>query len=149
MTPYLALKIAHVLAAIVALGGNVTYAFWLRRAGRDSERLVWVMEGIRRFDRAIANPSYILLLVTGVLMVVTGQWRFDQLWLSLALGLYFLTALLGIFVFAPTIRRQITEARRDPTSAAYARVAGRSRNLGIATTTIVAMIVVLMVTKPV
>ena len=77
MTPYLLLKIIHVMAAIVAVGGNLTYAFWLRRAGRDPDRLVWTMEGIRRFDRAIANPSYIVLLVSGILMVTTGQWRFE------------------------------------------------------------------------
>ena len=29
----LVLKVIHVIAAIVAVGANVTYAFWLRRAG--------------------------------------------------------------------------------------------------------------------
>jgi uncharacterized membrane protein len=38
MTPFLLLKVVHILAAIVALGANVTYAFWLRQAGRDPER---------------------------------------------------------------------------------------------------------------
>ena len=148
MTPYLALKVIHVLAAIVAVGGNLTYAFWLRRAGRDSDRLVWTMEGIRRFDRVIANPSYVVLLVSGILMVVTGGWQFERLWLSAALGLYVFVALLGILVFAPAIRRQIAEARRDPTSPAYDLAARRSGALGLVTTTIVVLIVILMVLKP-
>lgn len=147
MTPYLLLKVIHVMAAIVAVGGNLTYAFWLRRAGRDPDRLVWTMEGIRRFDRAIANPSYIVLLVSGILMVTTGQWRFEQLWLSASLGLYALVALLGILLFAPAIRRQIAEAH-DPTSDAYVLAARRSGFLGVVTTAIVVVIVVLMVTKP-
>jgi uncharacterized membrane protein len=34
MTTYLALKLIHVLAAIVALGTNVTYFVWLSRTRR-------------------------------------------------------------------------------------------------------------------
>lgn len=149
LTLYLALKVIHVLAAIVAVGGNLTYAFWLRRAGRDRDRLIWTIEGIRRFDRAIANPTYIVLLVSGVLMVLNGAWRFDQLWIALALVLYVFVALLGILVYAPVVRRQLAEAERDHRSAAYATMERRSTLLGVVTTSIVIVIVILMVTKPV
>lgn len=148
MSFYLALKVIHVLAAIIAVGGNLTYSFWLARAGRDRDRLIWTLESIRRFDRAIANPAYIAILVTGVLMVVTLPWSFEQLWLALALVLYVGVAVLGIAVYAPTIRRQIAEAEHDPRSVDYARVAARGNRLGIVTTVVVVTIVVLMVTKP-
>ena len=39
----LILKLAHVVAAIVAVGANLTYAFLLRLAGRDRDRLVWTI----------------------------------------------------------------------------------------------------------
>jgi len=146
--PFLLLKVIHVLAAIVAVGANVTYAFWLRRAGRDRERLVWTLDGVRRLDRAIANPAYILLLITGVLMVLTGAYSFEQRWIALSIGLYAITAVIGITVYGPALRRQIAEAERDPTSEAYARAERRSTLLGIVTTAIVGLIVVLMVTKP-
>lgn len=148
MSFYLALKVVHILAAIIAVGGNLTYSFWLRRAGRDRNRLIWTLESIRRFDRAIANPAYVVLLVTGILMVVTLPWSFEQLWLAASLGLYVGVAVLGITVYAPTIRRQIAEAERDPDGVDYARVAARGNALGILTTTVVIIIVVLMVTKP-
>jgi uncharacterized membrane protein len=148
LTPYLALKVIHVLAAIVAVGGNVTYAFWLRRAGHDRERLLWTIEGVRRFDRAIANPTYVVLLISGVLMVLNGGWRFEQLWIGLSLGLYVFVALLGIFIYAPVVRRQLAEADRDPGSVAYATAERRSTFLGVVTTSIVFVIVILMVTKP-
>jgi uncharacterized membrane protein len=149
LTLYLALKVIHVLAAIVAVGGNLTYAFWLRRAGHDRDRLIWTIEGVRRFDRAIANPTYVVLLISGVLMVLNGSWRFDQLWIALALVLYVFVALLGILVYAPVVRRQLAEAERDHRSAVYATFERRSTFLGVVTTSIVIVIVILMVTKPV
>jgi uncharacterized membrane protein len=148
VVPFLLLKVIHVFAAIVAVGANVTYAFWLRRAGRDRERLVWTLESVRRLDRAIANPAYILLLITGVLMVLTGAYSFEQRWITLSIVLYAIVALIGITVYGPALRRQIAEAERDPTSPEYARAERRSTTLGIFTTAIAGLIVVLMVTKP-
>ena len=148
MSPFLLLKVVHVLAAIAAVGANVSYAFWLRSAGRDRDRLIWSIQGVRRLDRAIANPGYVVLLITGVGMVATGAYSFSEGWLDAALGLYILTAILGITAFAPAIRRQLAEAERDPASAAYEAAARRTNLLGLVTTAIVVLIVVLMVTKP-
>lgn len=148
MPPFLLLKVVHVLAAIVAVGANVSYAFWLRSAGRDRDRLIWSIQGVRRLDRAMANPGYLILLITGVGMVATGAYSFSQGWLDAGLGLYVLTAILGITAFAPAIRRQLAEAERDPASAAYEAAARRTNLLGLVTTAIVVLIVVLMVTKP-
>jgi uncharacterized membrane protein len=148
MEPFVPLKVIHVLSAIVAVGANVTYAFWLRRAGRDRDKLIFTIEGVRRLDRTVANPGYILLLITGLLMVATGAYSFRMGWLAAALALYVATALLGILAFAPAIRRQLAEAERDPTSDAYEAAARRSNVLGLATTAIVVVIVILMVSKP-
>lgn len=145
---YLLLKTVHVLAAIVALGANVTYGVWLARAGRDRQRLLYAIDGVRTLDRFLANPGYIVLLVTGVLMVLVGAWSFETGWIAVSIGLYVATAILGITLYAPTIRRQLAEAERDPTSPAYEAVARRSNLLGVVTTAIVGLIVVLMVTKP-
>lgn len=142
------LKLAHVLAAIVAVGANVTYSFWIARAGRDSDRLVWTLQGIRRLDRLIANPAYVVLLITGVLMIMGGHFSFRTSWIEASLALYVAAVVIGILLYAPSIRRQIAEAERDPTSSAYAAAARRSNLLGIATTVIVVVIVALMVLKP-
>lgn len=148
MTLFLLLKVVHVLAAIVAVGANVTYAFWLNRAGRDRERLVWSIEGVRRLDRKFANPGYIVVLVSGIAMVISGGYELSQGWISAAIGLYILTAVVGIAAFAPAIRRQLAEAEADPASEAYAAAARRVNLLGGLTTAIVVLIVLLMVTKP-
>lgn len=148
MSPFLALKVIHILAAIVAVGTSVTSTMWLARAGRDRDRLLWALEGVRGFDRRIANPAYVLVLVTGVAMVMTSGYRFDQGWITAAIALYVLVAAFGIIVFRPAARLQRTEAAADPASAAYARIAARTWWFSWMTTAVVAMIVVLMVTKP-
>ena len=146
--PFLILKVVHVLAAIVAVGANVTYAFWLRRAGRDRARLVDAIAGVRTLDSRLANPAYVLLLITGVAMVLTGAYSFETGWIAASIVLYVLTAVLGVTTFGPAIRRQLAEAERDPTSEAYAAAERRASLLGLVTTAIVVLIVVLMVAKP-
>jgi len=146
--PILILKTLHVLAAIVAVGINVSSTLWLTRAGLDRERLLFVIATVRRLDRSIANPGYVVLLATGLGMIWLGAWPLTSGWILAALTLYALVAILGITVFAPAIRIQLDEAERDPSSAAYAVAAARSRRLGTLTTGIVIVIVVLMVTKP-
>jgi uncharacterized membrane protein len=137
-----------VLAAIVAVGANVSSAFWLRRAGRDRDRLLFVIGTVRAIDHRVANPGYVVLLFTGALMVAGGYYPLTSGWILAAIGLYVLTALLGITLFAPAIRRQSAEAERDPASEAYAATARRTSVLGMLTTSIVVVIVALMVFKP-
>ena len=148
MSLFLGLKVLHILAAIVAVGTSVTSTFWLARASRDRDLLIWALEGVKLFDRRIANPAYVLVLLTGIAMVLTGTYRFDQGWISAAIALYLAIVVFGIVVFRPAARRQREEAAADPQSAAYARAADRTWWYSWLTIAVVAMIVVLMVTKP-
>lgn len=148
MTLVLLLKVIHVLAAITAVGANLTYTYWLRYAGQDRDRLVWTMKGIRRLDNFIATPAYVVLLVTGVLMVIGGVFSFQTGWIVAALALYVVVVVLGIAFYAPGLKRQIAEAEVDPTSPAYAAAARRTNLFGVITTVVVLVIVVLMVVKP-
>ncbi len=145
----LALKVVHIIAAIVAIGANVTYAFWLRQAGTsDRDRLVFTIATIRRLDNMIATPAYVVLLLSGLGMVFLGAFSFSEGWIQAGLALYVAAVLLGIFLYSPAIRRQLAAAEVDPSSPAYAAAASRSNILGIVVLVIVLVIVVLMVTKP-
>ena len=148
MTLILLLKVLHILAAIVAVGSNVTYAYWLRRAGTDRDRLIYTIEGIQRLDNRIANPAYILVLLTGLGMVLAGAFSFTTGWIVAAIALYVALVVVGLAFFSPAIKRQLEEAQRDPTSPAYAAAAARSNLFGVATLVVVLVIVFLMVTKP-
>jgi uncharacterized membrane protein len=148
MQPFEVFKLVHILAVITALGANLTYAFWLGRAGRDPVQLVWVIESIRRLDRRVANPAYIVAALAGAAVVVTGPYTFGSAWIESAIGIYVLVAVLGITVYAPAIRAQLALARTVPESDAYGAAAGRSRMIGLLVTAMVLVIVVLMVFKP-
>ena len=149
MTIALLLKVVHVIAAIVAVGANVTYAFWLRRAGTaDRERLVFTVETIHKLDNLIATPAYVVVLLTGLGMVISGAFSFETRWIQVAIGLYVLVVVLSIVGHAPALRRQLAEAKLDPTSVAYQAAASRGNALGNVILVLVLLIVVLMVTKP-
>lgn len=149
MTLVLLLKVVHIIAAIVAVGANVTYAFWLRRAGTaDRERLVFTVETIHKLDNLIATPAYVVVLLTGVGMVISGAFSFETRWIQFAIGLYVVVVALSVAGHAPALRRQLAEARVDPTSAAYRAAAARGNAFGIAILVLVLAIVVLMVSKP-
>ena len=145
----LLLKVVHIIAAIVAVGANVTYAFWLRQAGTtDRDRLVFTIASIKKLDNTIATPAYVVVLLTGLAMVFLGVFSFTTGWIQAAIALYVLVVILSIAVYSPALRRQLREAEADPGSAAYRAAASRSTMLGIVVTAIVLVIVVLMVTKP-
>lgn len=142
------LNFVHVIAAIVAVGANVTYTAWLRYAAREPERLPFVIRGIRRVDRTLANPAYIVVLLSGIGMIIVGPFTIEYNWIRAALVLYASAVLMGIFGFAPAIRRQLAEAEADPRSPAYAAAARRSDLFGMLMIVVVLVIVWLMVAKP-
>ncbi|MEO5964096.1 MAG: DUF2269 family protein [Candidatus Limnocylindrales bacterium] len=141
-------RLVHILSVVTALGANLTYAFWLRRAGRDSTHLVFVIESVRALDRRVANPAYIVAAIAGVGIVLSGPYGLGSPWIVTAIGLYVLIAALGITVYAPAIRTQLDLARRAPQSDAYVTAARRSQAIGLMVTGLVLLIVVLMVLKP-
>lgn len=149
MTLYLFLKFLHVLLAIVAVGFNASYGIWTARAAKEPEHELHTLKGIRTLDDRFANPAYLLLLVTGVSMVLVGDLSFGTLWISAALGLYVVMALVAVTMFTPTLRKQIALVEAgEQRSDAHATLARRSSLVGGVLALLVIAIVFLMVTKP-
>ena len=140
---------AHVLAAMVAVGANLTYVVWIRLAGRDRTRLSFAIGGIRYLDRRFALPSYAVLIVSGLGMVVTGRVAFTQLWLEIGFGLYVGLTYIAIMVFSPALRRLLAAAEADPRGDDYAREAKFVRILFVLSIGLLLAIAALMVIKPV
>jgi uncharacterized membrane protein len=146
---YLLLKWLHVLAAITALGSNITYGFWLTRATRDPPVLPFTLRGVKLIDDRIANPAYGVLLITGFAMVGVGQLSIRTPWLLSALILYVVMVGLAAVGYTPTLKRQIQALDRGGvTSAEYRTLAVRGRLLGALLGVVVMAIVFLMVVKP-
>jgi uncharacterized membrane protein len=138
---------AHVLAAMAVVGANLTYVAWLRLAGRDRTRLAFAIGGIRYLDRRLALPSYAVLIVSGLGMVLSGRWSF-QLWLEVAFAMYVGLTYVAIMVFAPALRRLLAAAEADPRSEAYAREAKFVRLVFAISMGLLLAIAALMVIKP-
>ena len=146
---YLLLKWLHVLAAIVAVGSNVTYGIWIARASRSPEALPFTLRGVKLIDDRVANPAYGLLLATGLLMVFVVRLPLTTPWLLTALVLYVIVVLVGLWGYTPTLRHQIrmldSEGFHSPNYQALAR---RGTLLGLVLAVLVIAIVFLMVVKP-
>ncbi|MGI8706683.1 MAG: DUF2269 family protein, partial [Actinomycetota bacterium] len=122
---------------------------WTARAAKEPEHELHTLKGIRTLDDRFANPAYVLLLVTGVSMVLVGDLSFGTLWISAALGIYVVMALVAITIFTPTLRKQIALVEAgEQRSDAHAALAKRSSMVGGVLALLVIAIVFLMVTKP-
>jgi uncharacterized membrane protein len=97
----------------------------------------------------VATPAYVIVLITGILMVMNGVFSFQTGWISLAIALYVALVVVAIALYSPALKRQMAEAEVDPTSSAYAKAARRSNLFGVVTLVVVFIIIVLMVTKPI
>jgi uncharacterized membrane protein len=146
---FLIVKWIHVLAAITAVGANITYGIWIARASREPKVLPFVLRTIRLVDNRLANPCYGLLLLTGLAMALLLPLPLTTHWLLSAIVLYVAAALLGVLAYAPALREQIrlldTVGFEAPS---YGAVARKSTLLGIVVTLDVVIIVFLMVLKP-
>ena len=67
------------------------------------------MKGIRRLDNFIATPAYIVVLITGVLMVFGGVVSFQTGWVVASLALYVVLVVLGMAFSSP--RAQAADRR--------------------------------------
>jgi uncharacterized membrane protein len=149
MSAYVILKWIHVLLAIAALGANITYGFWLARAGRDPAHLAFTLKGIKFLDDRVANPAYGLLLLTGMATAGVGRIPFTTPWLQLSIVLYVILVVLAVRGYTPTLRRQIDALQTGgANSPEFQRLAGRATGLGITLVVIAVLIVFVMVTKP-
>lgn len=147
---YLIMKWLHVLAAIIAIGTNITYGIWIARASQKAETLSFTLKGIKVIDDRVSNPAYGLLLITGVIMIFVGKIPVQSTpWLITALVLYVLLILAGALGYTPTLKRQIQVlGSKGLSSPEYQAVAGRGTRLGLLLGVLAVAIVFLMVVKP-
>jgi uncharacterized membrane protein len=149
MDTYLVLKLIHVLAAIAAVGTNLTYFFWLATVRSDPELGDRILPHIRRLDARIANPGYVVLPITGVLMVLDADHLgFTTFWIATAIGLYVALGAIAGLLFVPALRRQVAVAASGEDAESYAVAARRTTIRGIVTMIPAAAILYLMVVKP-
>ena len=147
---YPIVKWIHILCAIVALGANLTYFPWFIRVTKNRESLVFTLSTIRILDNWIANPAYVLAYITGeIMMRVGGYIHYSTPWMTVSLILYATISVLGIFVYAPMLKKQQKLAETiGPDDASYQRISRNGIILGTVIVILTIGITFLMVTKP-
>ena len=143
------IKWIHVLFAISALGANITYGIWISRASKNPDVLPFTLRNVKLIDDRVANPAYILLLISGLLMVWLTDFPLTVPWLLISLIIYTGLALIGFLAYTPTLKRQIELAEQKKIdSAEYQQVARRATVLGGVLVLFAVVIVFMMVVKP-
>lgn len=149
MSWYKLLKFVHVLLAITAFGSNITYGIWNVRGAMEKEHLSFALRGIRFIDNRVANPAYGLLLLTGLALMVIGNWGLRR-WIISALVLFALLIIVAVAFYSRTLNRQIQALEESgESSPAYQGAATQAQRFGIISAVIVLAIVFLMVVKPI
>jgi uncharacterized membrane protein len=150
MSWYILIKWLHVMSAVMAVGANLTYRIWIRRAEGEPLALPFVLRSIHLIDRRIANPGYLVLLATGLTMAFTLRIPLSTPWLLTSMLLYSLAALIGVLAYAPLSRRQRKSLELEGfDSPNYRAISRQANQLGSLVTVDVLLIVFLMVVKPV
>ena len=142
------LKFFHILFAITAFGANITYGVWQARGALDPEHESFALRGVKFLDDRVANPAYLLVLVTGLTMA-WWHWSYTTHWIQAAIVLFVAMFIFALAVYSPALTRQIEALQRDGAqSAAYRSVNLRATVYGIGVMVPILAILVLMIFKP-
>jgi len=147
---YTITKFLHVTFAIIAVGWNASYGFWLARAAREPQATQhFTLSTIKLMDDRVANPLYGLLALSGLFMVWNAGYPLTTLWIALALTLYVIAIVFAFTQITPNFRVALRALESEgPESAAYRAAMAKGRTMGIAISLVVLGIVFLMVVKP-
>ena len=150
MALYPILKFIHVIVAIVALGANITYTVWFIRAKRNPEALAFTLHTIKVIDDYIATPAYVLLLPSGWILASLAGWSLTLPWIFTSLILYAAVSVIGLGIYTPTLKKQISIAERVGSNGReYKEISDRLNAIGVALNIVVLIIIYLMVIKPI
>ncbi len=155
---YAVVLFLHILSALVAFGA--TFAFpvidvAIRRA--DLRALPVWHEAQNQIGFKLITPGATLVLITGIFMAADRWKGTGSFWFSAAGVIVVILLGLGHGFFAPTARKMRDQARTDlaggaaesgTMSAAYEALAARTRAVGIFSSLLVVVALLLMVWKP-
>lgn len=152
MTGYQWLVLAHVLAAIVWVGGGIMDLMVSRRiavVGDAAQEEGWA--GIQDWlGTRLYGPAAIATLVFGILLVIQSEaWAFGQTWVWMALVLVGLSVLTGALFFTPEAGRlKQLASDRGTDDPEYQRRAERVELVSRLEALAMVLVVFLMVFKP-
>jgi uncharacterized membrane protein len=149
MNTYLLLKLTHIFCAIIAVGANMSYALWLTVGKMNPQHQLFALKGIKRLDDWVANPAYILALITGHIMLFVADIPMTTPWVLAGEILFVAQGLIAFPLYTPTLRKQIAAGESlGLDSEEFRRLDRKGTILGITLNILAVLIVVVMVLKP-
>lgn len=102
-TSYEIARFAHILAAIVWVGGaSIVQVFALRTLGRNEALEVAKFAGDAEWiGMRVFMPASLLVIIAGGWMVYDGAWSLEHEWVAIGLALYVLSFLTGMGFLGP------------------------------------------------
>lgn len=116
MDAWLALKLAHILGAMLLFGTGLGTAFFMWRADRsgDVAAIATTARTVVLADWLFTAPAIVAQPVTGYLLAVEAGYRLTEGWILLSLGLYAVAGACWLPVVWLQIRmRDLSLAARD------------------------------------
>ena len=143
----------HIICAVVSLGATITYFPWLFKVGKSPQSLVFTLRTVKFMDDWMVNPAYVIALFTGDGLIRYAEasegFSYHSPWIIGALILYAAVSILGIFVYAPTLKKLIKLAENTGAGTQeYQKAANNTLYLGMLMVLITLTITFLMVVKP-
>lgn len=146
---HLVLVIVHVVASAITLGATAAYTIAISLAERAPAHLAFTIATVRRSDRVLAIPAFLVTLVTGVWITVDEQIPFDRFWIAWSLAIFAVILVVGFTVWGPVVRRELAAlSRGGMADAEYPRLRVQARVLEYGTIAALVVIFALMVAKP-
>jgi hypothetical protein len=148
ITPYLVVKLIHILLAIAAVGFSSTFGITLATAAAKPTAVPFALQAVHRLER-ISSAAFVGVICTGVLMAWIGNLQWTALWFALSLTIALLALTVSRAVAHPTLLRQLELVERSaPPLEELRRLGARSRKVGMVLSLASLTIIGLMVFKP-
>jgi len=152
---YAVMKFIHVFGVVLFVGNIITAALWKTRADRsgDLATVAFAKRTVAAADRVFTVPGIVLILLGGYAMAFRQPFPLRGLhWLEWGQGLFYLSALIWLFVMVPAQRRLValSEAGRLTGSLdqEFASVSRRWAMWGGIATLLPLIVLYMMITKP-
>jgi uncharacterized membrane protein len=114
MGTYGLLLFAHVSAVILWLGSELFAHMLAFRVVRqhDTAALQKLFYDVNAFDH-ILFPAWLIVLISGVLLVINGSWSFGEPWILLGLSGWGFVTLYGFLCLQPQVNRARAMIERE------------------------------------
>ncbi len=145
--------VIHVFGAVFGFGPAVAYAVLGPAAGKASPQGgLALMEAMIAIEKRLILPFAVAIQpLSGLALIFLAGYNanfFSHYWLWIAILLYATAFYLAILVQTPLLEKMVHIAKAGPPTPEFMAAAKRTQRLGPVITVLLALIVILMVSKP-